>query len=191
VSEERTLAAVWNNGDIPVIAVPVTGRIKIRIPYSDSNRAWLQIGRSKPEWDKVKRHWTVPRCWLTRMSKHAVKAFGRCYIVQAFKESERCAPACWNAAGLDCSCSCLGENHGQGDDGSWYVVDDVFACRAGGVQYAVRLIAERQPKKPTKDELSAASGIKWHTYFARVSGSQMVKIGSIETSIILGGGFTP
>lgn len=177
MSDRHDIAAVWSNGRIPVVAVPLSGKVKIRIPYSSANRAWIQIGRSNPEWNKRGKHWSVPRAWLNRIARHAVESFGQCYVIQSYRETEKCAPACWNATGVECSCSCLGENHGQDDDGSWYVVSDVFACRSGGKQYAVRLLSARRATTPTDTDLARASGIKWNTYFARVSGSSLVKIG--------------
>lgn len=165
---------IWANGSLPVIAVPPHGELRIRLPYNAANKSWLHIGRTKPTWNAKDKYWSVPRSWLNRMSRRAVQAFGQCYVIQSFRESERCAPACWNAAGVDCSCSCLGEHHGCDGEG-WFVVDEAFACRAGERQFSVRLLSEKVKPAPTSDELVAASGIQWRTYF--VIGGGLVKIG--------------
>lgn len=159
-----------------VIGVPSTGELCIRMPYSPANYDWLRLSQTKPRWDRRWKCWLVPRAWLNRLSKKAARTFGRCYVVQAYREMERCSPACLTASGVDCECSCLGEHHGCDSEGAWFEVSDAFACRWGARQYAVRLIVERGRVAPTDADLRAASGIRWQTYFVS-AGHGMVKIG--------------
>ena len=69
--------------------------------------------------------------------------YGKVYIVQSYREHEVCAPACWDAKGHECSCSCMGANHGMGNDGrGWTVISDTLAVRHGDEQLAVRLLGQ-------------------------------------------------
>jgi hypothetical protein len=173
----KNIAAVWGNGRIPVIAVPPKGEIKLRLPYSEANREWLKISQRDPRWDKVERCWFLPRSWLNRQARRIVGKFGRCYIVQSVCETETCSPACLNAAGIDCDCSCRGEHHGSGNEDAWFVINETFACRSEGREYSVRLVGGRPISAPSVDDLRADSGVRWSTYFARARGTNLVKIG--------------
>jgi hypothetical protein len=167
--------AIWNNGRIPTIAIPPTGKLRIRVPFNTSNRAWLSIGRTDPEWDKAGKFWTAPRSWLNRMSKHIADSYGQIYLIQSVRDVEKCAPACWTASGVDCDCPCLGSNHGCDNDDSWFVVSESYACRWGERRYSCRLIALRSLVTPDAKELMLVSGIQWKTYFLRAG--QLTKIG--------------
>lgn len=176
MTDRGDINTIWANGRTPVVAVPPKGEIRIRLPYSQANREWLQITQRRPVWSREKKCWLVPRAWLNRICKHAVDAFGQCYLIQSVRETEKCAPACWSASGVDCDCSCRGENHGLDNEDSWFVVNDTFACRSGSREYSVRLLG-RRVKVPGAELLRDASGIKWKTYFAKAGDSSLVKIG--------------
>lgn len=175
LSDPTDVMAVWCNGTIPVIAVPPRGTLRVRLPYSRANRDWLRLSQSKPQWNRDRRWWEVPRAWLQRLSYKAVSHFGRCYIIQSYCKAERCAPACLEANGVDCDCSCLGKNHGCGNEGRWFEVHEAFACRWAGREYAIRLLGERVALRPTEADLVAASGIEVKTYF--VKAGKVIKIG--------------
>jgi hypothetical protein len=55
--------------------------------------------------------------------------YSKVYIIQPYREHEKCAPACQNAIGHECQCSCMGLYHGAGNDGSWFEVSETFATR--------------------------------------------------------------
>jgi hypothetical protein len=172
----KSVASVWGDKTLPRIAIPPKGGLRVRLPYSQSNRDWLRIGQRKPVWNKANRYWEIPRSHLNRIAKHALEAFGQCWIIQSISRLEVCAPACWNASGLDCECACHGENHGSENDDSWFVVCESFACRSAGVDYSIRLIGARR-RTPTDAELRSAGGVRWSTYVIRQPGSNLVKIG--------------
>ncbi|WP_354134437.1 hypothetical protein [Bradyrhizobium sp. S3.9.1] len=65
------------------------------------------------------------------------------YIIQPYREQEICARACQEAQGHECQCSCMGANHGVGNDGSWFEVSDTFSTRWGERELACRLLTAR------------------------------------------------
>jgi hypothetical protein len=66
------------------------------------------------------------------------------WVIQPYREMEKCAPACWNAKGDWCECSCLGVNHGAGQPGGFTVITEYFAFRWSEVEYATRLYAQER-----------------------------------------------
>jgi hypothetical protein len=140
---ETRLQAALRQTAIPVI-VRLTRRgvpLRVRLPYADGNRQWLQNGkRNSPTWLKDKKHWEAPKAWFNDLVERSLQKYGKLYIVQPFKEQEKCAPACMNAIGHECQCSCMGANHGAGNDGSWLEVSETFATRWGNEQIACRLM---------------------------------------------------
>jgi hypothetical protein len=126
------LKKVWDQKEIPVVLRREKKRqlLRIRIPVSEDNQKWLQNGkRILPIWDKEHQCWEVPKAWFNTFVERALKRYKKLYIVQPYREQEKCSPACLNAVGHECQCSCMGANHGAGNDGSWYEVSDTFATR--------------------------------------------------------------
>lgn len=114
----------------------------MRLPYSDTNRAWLHAGhRNKPSWNSERRCWELPKAWFESIVKRALDKYAQIYVIQPFNAQEKCAPACWNALGVECECSCMGQNHGAGHpEGKWHVVSETFAVRWDDKQYSCRLL---------------------------------------------------
>jgi len=58
------LKRVWNQSKIPVV-LRRTGRgarLRVRLPYSAANRAWLQDERrTNPVWVKNGEYWELPK----------------------------------------------------------------------------------------------------------------------------------
>jgi hypothetical protein len=137
------LKGIWNQTLTPV-ALRRGGkgeRPRIRLPFSKDNRHWLQNERKiSPDWDAKEKYWEFPRAWFNVFVNRSLKRYGKVYIIQPYREQEKCAPACMNATGHDCQCSCMGENHGLGNDGSWFEVSDTFATRWGERHLACRLL---------------------------------------------------
>lgn len=136
---------VWNQNSIPVILRRQKGKpLRMRLPYADTNRAWLQAGRrTKPIWMLDLKCWELPKAWFNDLANRSIFRFGAVWIIQPFHEREICAPACWNAKGFICECSCMGENHGAGNDGLWFEVSETFAFRWGPTQLACRLLTKK------------------------------------------------
>jgi len=145
--DEHTLTQVWNQSDIPVI-LRRQGKgemLRARLPYAETNRAWLQNGhRNSPTWISNKRYWELPKAWFNDFVERALETFGQVYIIQPYREQEKCSPACLDAVGHECQCSCMGRNHGAGNDGSWFEISETFATRWSDQMLACRLLKARR-----------------------------------------------
>lgn len=143
---EEDLLKVWNQQSIPVIIRRNrrAQKHRLRLPYSVSNREWLRNDRrAHPAWFSNKKYWEIPKTWFNDFVDRALKKFGKVYIIQPFREQENCAPACLNARGHECQCSCMGANHGAGNDGSWFEVSETFATRWTDEEWACRLLVTK------------------------------------------------
>lgn len=137
------LMKAWRQTPIPVVIrrTKPGQHHRLRLPYSDLNRDWLRDGRrNRPLWISIDKYWEIPKAWFDDFVERSLKKFGSVYIIQPYREQEKCAPACMNAAGYECQCSCMGANHGVGNDGSWFEVSDAFATRWNNEEWACRLL---------------------------------------------------
>jgi hypothetical protein len=144
--DRLSLGYVWNQKQIPVV-LRRTGkgeRLRARLPYADDNRQWLRDGRrTAPEWIAAAAYWELPKAWFNDFVDRSLLRYGKVYIIQPYREQEKCAPACQNATGHECQCSCMGLHHGAGNDGSWFEVSDTFSTRWGEKELACRLLSTR------------------------------------------------
>ncbi|MBO9670384.1 MAG: hypothetical protein J7485_07700 [Sphingobium sp.] len=143
---EDDLLRVWNQQLIPVIIRRNKRgqKHRLRLPFAGSNREWLRDERrTQPVWLSSKKYWEIPKSWFNDFVDRALKKFGKIYIIQPFREQETCAPACLNAKGHECQCSCMGANHGIGNDGSWFEVGETFATRWTDEEWACRLLVAK------------------------------------------------
>ena len=141
-TEER-LRRIWRQATVPVIYRQGKGKpLFVKLPYDPGNKDWLRDGRrSKPKWNSQFKCWETPKAWFNSIVNRCLKASGSVYIVQPYREQEKCAPACWNAIGHECQCSCMGANHGSySSGGRWLVVSDTFATRWRERELACRLM---------------------------------------------------
>lgn len=142
VSDAR-LDEIWKQGEIPAILRRggKGERLRARIPEVGDEEEWLQNGRRlSPEWIEEYQCWELPKAWFNDFVVRALTRYRRLYIVQPYREQEKCSPSCLNAMGHECQCSCMGANHGSGNDGSWFEVSEAFAVRWGERYLACRLI---------------------------------------------------
>lgn len=133
----------WKQTRFPVIFQRQRpARLLIRLPYAVDNRIWLRNGEKNiPNWDKENGAWEVPQAWFERVIRLSFTRYGACFVIQLYREKEVCAPACWNALGADCECSCMGANHSSGQpSGRWYEVGETFAVLWGVQRYSVRFL---------------------------------------------------
>jgi hypothetical protein len=146
-SQQRSAAAIWRQSQIPVIYRRGRGLpLMVRLPYSPDNFDWLRNeNRRKPEYDRQYKCWYVPSSWFDDLIRRTLQKFGRVYVIQPFRALEKCAPACWNAQGFECECSCLGMNHGSSASGNWWIISETFAMRWHERELACRLIERRPP----------------------------------------------
>lgn len=136
------LKTLWRQGRVPVIfkrSNPLRVLL-VRLPFAEGNLEWLRDDRrSKPKWATQFKAWEIPTAWFDSVIQMALRRYGEAYVIQLYREQQKCAPVCWNAKGFHCECSCMGENHGGGNPGgSWYEVSETFAVSWGVQRYSCR-----------------------------------------------------
>lgn len=141
-TDPNQLRYVLNQTHTPVaIRLGKGEKLRVKVPFDMTNRTWLQHGRrSNPNWLPDRKQWELPASWFNDFVERALRRWSKLYIVQPYNESETCAPACWNATGHDCQCSCMGARHGAGQSGKWFIASDTFAVRWGQSHLACRLM---------------------------------------------------
>ncbi|MGB6119089.1 MAG: hypothetical protein WBF87_12795 [Mesorhizobium sp.] len=141
------LEIVWRQSKIPVAwRTGEKGQpLHVKLPFMMDNRSWLRsMGRRHPDWIEGGKYWSIPKSWFNSLINKSLERFGRIYVIQPYREQEKCAPACMNAAGHECECSCMGANHGAGNDGSWFEVSETFATRWKDRELACRLMIAKE-----------------------------------------------
>lgn len=140
------LGGIWAQKEIPVV-LRRTGKgelLRVRLPFAEGNREWLRKGRHRQaNWVADGAYWEIPKAWFTDFVDRALARFGKLYVVQPYRVQEKCSPACQNAIKHECQCSCMGANHGQGSDGTWFEVSDTFATRWSERELACRLMTRK------------------------------------------------
>ena len=152
---DHRLAAILSQaaraGGTPVILFTRKSKpLWLVMPFAMENSNWLQDGHARHIHRYVREppppHWTAPKAWLNDLARRFVDRFGACYMVQALREMEQCAPACWNAEGVECACSCMGQHHGERHpDGRWYEISETCAVSWGDRQLHYKLLKARPP----------------------------------------------
>lgn len=140
---DARLKKIWNQNRIPVVfRRERRGVLCVRLPYASNNRVWLQDRHhAHPEWNSQLKYWVVPAGWCNELLRRLIQEHGAVYFVHPFNVLEVCAPACWNAVGAECECSCMGEHHGSGEPaGRWHIVSEIFAAQWGPRKYSCRLL---------------------------------------------------
>nr|VFK51478.1 MAG: hypothetical protein BECKTUN1418D_GA0071000_100817 [Candidatus Kentron sp. TUN]VFK57870.1 MAG: hypothetical protein BECKTUN1418F_GA0071002_11285 [Candidatus Kentron sp. TUN]VFK66706.1 MAG: hypothetical protein BECKTUN1418E_GA0071001_11245 [Candidatus Kentron sp. TUN] len=137
------LKEIWKQEKIPVVFRKGKSEpLLIHLPYAQDNWWWLKgEHRNQPEWIENYNGWKTPKAWFEDVIKRTLGKYGSVYVIQPYRTQQKCAPACWNATGVECECSCMGENHGAGNPGGkWHVVSETFAVKWDERQYSCRLI---------------------------------------------------
>lgn len=152
--EDDELKRVWNQRKIPVV-LRRTGKgelLRVRLPSHLSNHErdfalhywWLRHkGKRIPVWDPDRKFWELPKAWFNDFVDRSLTKYGNVYIIQPYRSQEKCSPSCQSAEGHECECSCMGENHGTGNDGSWFEISDAFATRWNDREIACRLLTRK------------------------------------------------
>ncbi|UCA46155.1 hypothetical protein [Pseudochrobactrum sp. XF203] len=116
-------------------------KLYVRVPYADDNRRWLQSGkRTSPVWLKERKQWELPQSWFNDFVNKCLQRYRRVYVVQPFRIMEKCSPACRNAQGHECQCSCMGANHGSESHEGWFDISDTFSFKWKDQELACRLL---------------------------------------------------
>lgn len=136
------LRRVWKQTRIPVIfRSPERKPLMVKLPFSPNNQDWLKGDkRNYPHWNAQFKCWETPRAWFNDLVDQCLRRHSKLYVIQPYRPEEKCAPACWNATGHECSCSCMGANHGKGHSQGWFIVSETFAARWGEAELACRLM---------------------------------------------------
>lgn len=145
-SPDKSAERIWRQDKLPVVYRESHGKpLLVRLPYDPNNGVWLKAAhRRNPVWLEQFKCWRVPHSWFDEIITECLSRFGSVYVIQPYREQEKCAPACWNAKGFECECSCMGQYHGsEGPYGKWYVISDTFAVTWKSRQLACRLIERR------------------------------------------------
>jgi len=136
------LRAICFQDEIPVVVRLEHGRIAVRFGRGHWRDSYWPGIRSEP----AAKCYSLARGWFNAIVQEAIKSCGRVYVIHPYREHERCAPACWHALRADCSCSCMGKNHGSQNADGWFVVADTCAVRWGERKLACRLLVAREVK---------------------------------------------
>jgi hypothetical protein len=79
--ERLTLNYVWTQKLIPVVLRRIGRgeRLRLRLPFSDGNRKWLQNGRRTiPDWIGGNRaYWELPKSWFNDLVDRALLRYGK------------------------------------------------------------------------------------------------------------------
>lgn len=138
------LREIWKQKEIPVIYRRGGKQpLMVHLPFGQDNRSWLKkdIRKKEPVWDGKFSCWHIPKTRFNELVKDTLVRYSRVYVIQPYREQEKCAPACWNAEGFECECSCMGENHGSGNpNGRWFVISETLAVSWQDREYGCRLI---------------------------------------------------
>jgi hypothetical protein len=144
--DQLTLSYVWKQKQIPVV-LRRTGRgerIRVRLPFADDNRHWLQNGRrTAPEWiGGTEAYWELPKSWFNDLGDRALVRYGK--ISFSSTASRRSAGEhARKRSVMSANVHAWGANHGAGNDGSWFEVSDTFSTRWGDRELACRLLTAR------------------------------------------------
>ena len=119
MTDDPNAAGIWLNGRIPVLYKPAwPDRLLVRLPSAPlfhDTRLYLR-GRNGRLASWLARYgaWELPRSRFDELARLLLARYRKLYIIQIWREMQKCAPACWEAQGMDCECSCMGRNHGSG-----------------------------------------------------------------------------
>jgi hypothetical protein len=149
----RDPVAIWKQSEVPVVYKKgASNPLLVKLPYANGNGTWLKGDhRYAPDWLRQYKCWKTPKSWFDDVITRTLLRFHSVYVIQPFREYEKCAPACWGALGFECQCSCLGANHGsQNPDGKWRIVSDAFAIQWQKKTLACRLFTRTNLSNPGK-----------------------------------------
>lgn len=148
-SKDERLLAAWKQREIPIIlrrdgeGQKLRLRLPGRLERDFDDGRWLKNGRRiYPRWKRQGAYWEIPKAWFNDFVNRALERFGSVYIIQPYRETEKCARACREAQGHECECSCMGAGHGAGMDDSWFEVSEAFAIRTSRPMLACRLLVK-------------------------------------------------
>lgn len=141
-----TTARVWR-------PAPAGRRIVIRLPYAEGHRFWLRDvcgSGTRPDFDPVRKVWLVARPHFRRVVDALALRYGVVDVYVDHTVRSACGKLCRDATGDDCTCSCLGDNHGSWTwRREWRRVDDHWLIRNEKMRRHYRVTAEQVSESPS------------------------------------------
>lgn len=102
---------------------------------------WVAAPPGEPGWHG---HWAIAREHLTDIAEAIALRDGRVRIEMHYSLSERCDSKCQDATGDDCSCSCEGRHHGEGNHAAWREVGATTLLRSERSKVVSRELTRQQ-----------------------------------------------
>lgn len=102
----------FSRSQVVSVLRPRNGRLRITMPYSPWNRAWLKEicgARTRPLW--TGKHWEVARVHFRAVAEALAEKFGEADAYLDVVTRTLCTDACRDARGTECDCVCEGRNH--------------------------------------------------------------------------------
>ena len=103
-----------------MIWLPRDGHVVAKIPVRKGNLRWLReaVRVRSPRLDGDR--WHLPRNCLVKLVIAGIDRYGYVVVWRDMSRLSRCTRKCLEAEGIECDCSCMGENHGAGVDDGWF-----------------------------------------------------------------------
>jgi len=143
--QEPASARVWR-------PTPAGGRIAVAVPYVEGTRMWLRAAcgpGTRPEFDRTRKVWLVARPHFRRVVEALALRYGTVDVYVDHTVRSACGKLCREAAGDDCTCACLGDNHGSHSwRREWHQVDEHWLIRNEKVRRRYRVTAEQVSVSP-------------------------------------------
>ncbi len=154
--QKERLSQIWKQTAVPVILRRdgFHEKLRVRVPEGATSSRWMNaLGKSHANWMVAEGgYWELPKGWFNSFVNAALDRYGKLYVIQPYREQEKCARRCMDASGHECSCSCMGRNHGAGMNASWFEVSDTFATRWHDRAIACRLMVSKSPVKASASD---------------------------------------
>ncbi|MEO7933256.1 MAG: hypothetical protein ABIT76_08880 [Chthoniobacterales bacterium] len=145
-SRDKNLLIIWEQKKIPIVYRQGGAKpLLIRLPFARDNRAWLKERprQKEPQFLENYKCWEIPKSRFEEIVEKSILRYKQVYVIQPYRKHEVCAPSCMNASGFECECSCLGANHGRGNQGNWFEIAETLSVRWSEREYACRLITQK------------------------------------------------
>jgi hypothetical protein len=145
-------------GQVPASArvwrpAPTGRRIVIRLPYAEGTRLWLRDvcgPGTRPEFDRTRKVWLVARPHFRRVVDALALRYGVVDVYVDHMVRSACGKLCQDATGDDCTCSCLGDNHGSHTwRREWHQVDEHWLIRNEKTRRHYRVTADQVSGPPS------------------------------------------
>ena len=105
---------------------------------------WVSAAEGQPGWNG---YWTISRNHLNAVAEAIAIRDGEVIVEMHYSEREQCDSRCQTATGDDCTCSCEGKHHGEGQYASWREVGATTLVRGTGEKAVTRVLTRKDAQK--------------------------------------------